>query len=127
MPVTFSSMGGLKRRDGQDLLKLIDTGRVQVLQPEVSASTCLVFIQRLTTGMEGAQAGDAHSRGLKRLADGTQQRLGHGCKPVHRASTSAQEQHLNCGRNPAIVAEPLGHCGDVVRAQAKRLLGVEFR
>jgi hypothetical protein len=80
-----SGWADFERGDRQDLLKLSDTGCVQVLQAEVGASPCLVFVQRLAAGIEGPQAGDAHRRGLKRLANRTQQRLGHGCKPVHRA------------------------------------------
>ena len=45
-------MGRLERGDRQDFLKLIDTGCVQVLQVEVGASPCLVFVQRLAAGIE---------------------------------------------------------------------------
>jgi len=120
-------MRGLERGDRQDLLKLIDTGRIQVLQAEVGASPCLVFVQGLAAGVERPEAGDAHGRGLKRLAHGTQQRLGHRRKPVHRAAAGPQEEHLNCGRDAAIVAEPPGHRSDVVGAQAERLLDIELR
>ena len=120
-------MRGLERGDRQDLLKLVDTVRIQVPQAEVGASPCLVFVQSLAAGIEGPQAGDAHGRGLKRIAYGTQQRLGDRRKPIHRAAAGPQEQHLDGGRNPAIVAEPLRDRGDVVRAQAERLLDVELR
>ena len=120
-------MGGLERGNRQDLLKLIGSGIVQTLQAETVASPGLVFVQRLAAGVEGPQTGDADRRGLERLANGTQQRLGHGCEPVHRAAAGPQEEHLNGGRDPAIMAKPLGDRGDVVGAQAERLLDVELR
>lgn len=122
-----SWMCRLERGDRQDLLKLMDTGLVQILQAEVRASPGLVFVQRLAAGVKGPQTGDADRRGLERLANRTQQRLGHGCEPVHRAAAGPQEKHLNGGRDPAIMAKPLGDRGDVVGTQAERLLDVELR
>ncbi len=99
-------MGRLERRDRQDLSKLIDTGCVQVLQVEVGASPCLMFLQRLAACIDGPQAGDAHSRGLKRLAHGTQQGLWDRSKPIHRATAGPQDVHAAILHLEA-AAEPL--------------------
>lgn len=42
-------MCGLERRDRQDLLKLIDTGLVQILQADAGSSPGLEFVQRLAS------------------------------------------------------------------------------
>lgn len=90
-------MRGLECGDRQDPLKLIYTVLVQIQQAEIGASPCLMLVQRLATSVEGALAGDANSRGLKCLANGTQLRLGHGCEPDNRSVAGPQERERPTG------------------------------
>ena len=78
----------------------------------------------LPTGVERAQACNAHRRRLECIADRAEQRLGNCREPVQRTAARAQEEHLDCRGDSTIVTKSIADRRNVVLAQRKGFTNV---